>query len=190
MTVFSLPHHSPRDLPFTPGQTAILFVDMQNAWVIPGRDAHVDPQTHRYFYDRVEASVIPNQQRLLAAMPYAAPLARLGQIRRAGIPALRLGHITEAPPDARGRRRRDRVPLPPGTRCYAVAASLGPAPHSLKARLLGDGLVPLASALGRHRDPARSLDFAPERQVVVYRTGHLELLSSPEVLDLLRGWLR
>ncbi|SNR95118.1 Nicotinamidase-related amidase [Pseudomonas nitroreducens] len=68
MTVFSLPHHSPRDLPFTAGQTAILFVDMQNAWVIPGRDAHVDPQTHRYFYDRVEASVIPNQQRLLAAM--------------------------------------------------------------------------------------------------------------------------
>lgn len=68
MTVFSLPHQSPRDLPFTRGQTAILFVDMQNAWVIPGRDAHVDPATHRYFYDRVEASVIPNQQRLLAAM--------------------------------------------------------------------------------------------------------------------------
>lgn len=68
MTVFSLPHQSPRDLPFTPGQTAILFVDMQNAWVIPGRDAHVDPHTHRYFYDRVETRVIPNQQRLLAAM--------------------------------------------------------------------------------------------------------------------------
>jgi len=68
MTVFSLPHQSPRDLPFTRGQTAILFVDMQNAWVIPGRDAHVDPATHSYFYDRVEASVIPNQQRLLAAM--------------------------------------------------------------------------------------------------------------------------
>ncbi|WP_236201874.1 isochorismatase family cysteine hydrolase [Pseudomonas pseudonitroreducens] len=66
--MFSLPHQSPRDLPFTRGQTAILFVDMQNAWVIPGRDAHVDPQTHRYFYERVEARVIPNQQRLLAAM--------------------------------------------------------------------------------------------------------------------------
>ncbi|MBD9504250.1 isochorismatase family cysteine hydrolase [Pseudomonas sp. BGr12] len=66
--MFSLPHQSPRDLPFTRGQTAILFVDMQNAWVIPGRDAHVDPATHSYFYDRVEASVIPNQQRLLAAM--------------------------------------------------------------------------------------------------------------------------
>ncbi|MFV3307634.1 isochorismatase family cysteine hydrolase [Pseudomonas sp. NY15181] len=66
--MFSLPHQSPRDLPFTPGQTAILFVDMQNAWVVPGRDAHVDPLEHRYFYDRVEATVVPNQQRLLAAM--------------------------------------------------------------------------------------------------------------------------
>ena len=76
MTVFSLPHQSPRDLPFTRGQTAILFVDMQNAWVIPGRDTHVDPQTHRYFYDCVEASVIPNQQRLLAASS-AADIRRL-----------------------------------------------------------------------------------------------------------------
>ncbi|MFV3372245.1 isochorismatase family cysteine hydrolase [Pseudomonas sp. NY15435] len=66
--MLTLPHQSPRDLPFTPGQTAILFVDMQNAWVIPGRDAHIDPLAHRYFYERVESSVIPNQQRLLAAM--------------------------------------------------------------------------------------------------------------------------
>jgi pimeloyl-ACP methyl ester carboxylesterase len=130
-------------------------------------------------------------ERLLAALPYAAPLARLGQIRSAGITDLRLGHITEAASsDAQGRRHWDRVPLPGNTRCYAVAASLGPAPSSLKSRLLGDGLVPVASALGRHREAARSLDFAPERQAVVYRTGHLELLSSPEVLDLLRGWLR
>ncbi|MFN5049561.1 MAG: esterase/lipase family protein [Roseateles sp.] len=129
-------------------------------------------------------------ERLLAALPYAAPLARLGQIRSAGITDLRLGHITEAASDAQGRRHWNQVPLPGNTRCYAVAASLGPAPHSLKSRLLGDGLVPVASALGRHRDPARGLDFAPERQAVVYRAGHLELLSSPEVLALLRGWLR
>lgn len=34
--MFSLPHHSPRDLPFGRRQTAILFVDMQRAWVEPG----------------------------------------------------------------------------------------------------------------------------------------------------------
>lgn len=66
--MISLPHQSPRDLPFTSGQTAILFVDMQRAWIEPGRDPHVDPLTHSYFYERVEGLVIPNQQRLLAAM--------------------------------------------------------------------------------------------------------------------------
>ncbi|MGV8397451.1 cysteine hydrolase, partial [Pseudomonas aeruginosa] len=45
--MFSLPHHSPRDLPFGRRQTAILFVDMQRARVEPGRDPgtlHVDEQ--------------------------------------------------------------------------------------------------------------------------------------------------
>ncbi len=66
--MFSLPHHSPRDLPFGRRQTAILFVDMQRAWVEPGRDPHVDPQAAGYFYERVQNQVIPNQQRLLGAM--------------------------------------------------------------------------------------------------------------------------
>lgn len=52
--MFSLPHHSPRDLPFGRRQTAILFVDMQRAWVEPGRDPHVDPQAAGYFYERVK----------------------------------------------------------------------------------------------------------------------------------------
>ncbi len=50
------------------GETAILFVDMQRAWVEPGRDPHVDPQAAGYFYERVQNQVIPNQQRLLRAM--------------------------------------------------------------------------------------------------------------------------
>lgn len=66
--MFSLPHHSPRDLPSGRRQTAILFVDMQRAWVEPGRDPHVDPQAAGYFYERVQNQVIPNQQRLLGAM--------------------------------------------------------------------------------------------------------------------------
>jgi hypothetical protein len=70
-----------------------------------------------------------------------------------------------------------------------MAASLGPPAGSLKSRLLGDGLVPVASALGQHRDLDRRLDFAPERQAVVHDTGHLDLLSSTEVYRLLRQWL-
>jgi pimeloyl-ACP methyl ester carboxylesterase len=128
---------------------------------------------------------------LLGAAPYAAPLARLGKVRSAGIKDLRLGSIVSAPVDDDGAHRRAQVSLPDenGTRCFAIAASLGPEAGSLKARLLGDGLVPVASALGQHHDPDRRLSFAPERQAVVPDTGHLDLLSSAAVYGRLRQWL-
>ena len=111
---------------------------------------------------------------LLGATPYAAPFARLGKLRSAGITDLRHGLG---------------VPLPPRIACAAVAASLGRADADLKHRLLGDGLVPLDSALGRHADPARSLAFAPERTWVGREMGHLDLLHRPEVTAQLQRWL-
>ncbi len=126
---------------------------------------------------------------LLGAAPYAAPLARLGKVRSAGIQDLRQGNIVSASAADDGTQHPAQVGLPEGTRCFAIAASLGPAGGNLKARLLGDGLVPVASALGQHADPARRLAFAPERQAVVHDTGHLDLLCSPEVYGLLRQWL-
>ncbi len=117
---------------------------------------------------------------LLGVAPYAAPLARLGRVRSAGITDLRHGlagphHMP--------------LPLPVGPRCWAVAATLGEGHGALKGRLLGDGLVPVASALGQHRDPARTLGFAPDRTCTVHATGHLELLDSPAVAAQLRQWL-
>ncbi|MBL8342865.1 MAG: alpha/beta hydrolase [Rubrivivax sp.] len=126
---------------------------------------------------------------LLGAAPYAAPLARLGKVRSAGINDLRLGNIVSAPAGDDGTHRCAQVGLPGGTRCFAIAASLGPAAGSLKAKVLGDGLVPVASALGQHPEPERHLAFAADRQAVVAETGHLDLLSSAEVWGLLRGWL-
>ena len=126
---------------------------------------------------------------LLSAAPYAAPLARLGMVRSAGINDLRLGNIVGAPSGADGRHRCTQVGLPDQTRCYAVAASMGSSAVGLKARLLGDGLVPVASALGHHRDPDRHLAFADDRQAVVLQTGHLDLLSSAEVYGQLKHWL-
>lgn len=126
---------------------------------------------------------------LLSAAPYAAPLARLGKVRSAGINDLRLGNILSAPSGDGGTHRCASVGLPNGTRSYAVAASLGPSAESLKARLLGDGLVPVGSALGQHRDLDRRLAFAEDRQAVVLQTSHLDLLSSPEVYGQLRCWL-
>jgi pimeloyl-ACP methyl ester carboxylesterase len=126
---------------------------------------------------------------LLAATPYAAPLARLGRVRSAGIADLRLGDIVSPDDLGRGTHRRAQVPLPTDVRCHAVAASLSPSATGLKAQLLGDGLVPLASALGQHREPARRLAFDAERQAVVQPMGHLDLLSNPEVYEHLKRWL-
>ena len=47
----------------------------------------------------------------------------------------------------------------------------------------------MASALGLHADPGRSLTFAPERLCTVQGVGHLGLLSHPEVYTQLHRWL-
>jgi hypothetical protein len=131
---------------------------------------------------------------LLGATPYAAPFARLGKVRSAGITDLRHGNLLDtdwAGRDrfARGTDPRQPVPLPAHVRCHAAAALLGEHAGTLKARLLGDGLVPLDSALGRHADPAHTLAFQEHRQWVGQGLGHLDLLSSPAVYAQLRDWL-
>jgi len=70
-----------------------------------------------------------------------------------------------------------------------AAATLGSRRSLLAERLVGDGLVPLDSALGRHRDAAHTLGFTKSHQWIGYETGHLELLSRPEVYAQLRAWL-
>jgi PGAP1-like protein len=131
---------------------------------------------------------------VLGAAPYAAPFARLGKIRSAGITDLRYGNLLDE--DWEGRDRfasardaRRPVPLPEGVRCYAAAATTGKRPGDLNDRLLGDGLVSLNSALGRHGEPGRSLSFPESRQWVGHGMTHMELLSRPEVYGQLREWL-
>jgi pimeloyl-ACP methyl ester carboxylesterase len=127
---------------------------------------------------------------LLSAAPYAAPLACLGKVRSAGIKDLRLGNIVSAPAGDDGTHRCAQVSLPEGTRCFAIAASLGHAVGKRKAEPLDDGLVPVTSALGQHHEADRRLAFATDRQAVVADTSHLDLLSSTDVYALLRQWLR
>jgi len=131
---------------------------------------------------------------ILASTPFTAPFAKLGQLRSAGITDLRYGHVVDD--DWKGHDRfqrspdrRQLVPLPEGVACYTVAATLAPQRGTLSDRLLGDGLVPLHSALGQHVDPARSLVFAKPSQWIAYRMGHLELLSSPKVTEKIVAWL-
>jgi len=81
------------------------------------------------------------------------------------------------------------VPLPAGIEAYAIGAVAGATDESLQARLVGDGLVPLDSALGRHPDPRYALPIPAEHQWVALETNHLELQTSPEVYKRVKGWL-
>ena len=125
---------------------------------------------------------------------YTAPFSQLGKIRSAGITDLRHGSLLDADWEGKDRFASDgtlpqAVPLPSHVACHAVAAVIGKDAQALSARVAGDGLVPLDSALGVSDDAARRLAFAPERQAVVYRTNHMALLDSPEVGRLLLDWL-
>ena len=124
---------------------------------------------------------------------YSAPFARLGAARSAGITDLRHGSVTAE--DGLRTRRRDAhpparvVPLPAGIDCFAIAATLGPRARPVRDQLVGDGLVPLDSALGRHPDPELTLAFAPKRQWIARETTHLDLMARPGVYAQLRKWL-
>lgn len=111
---------------------------------------------------------------MLGSTPYSAPFAKLGQLRSTGITDLRFGLA---------------LPLPEGVACYTVAATTAAKRSLLADRLLGDGLVPLRSALGQHDDPQRSLIFAKPSQWIAYRMNHMEMLTSPAVTQQLLNWL-
>ena len=131
---------------------------------------------------------------VLGATPFSKPFAKLGQLRSAGITDLRYGFVLEsdwADQDRFERKpdSRQPLPLPEGVACYAVAATLAKPRSLLAERLLGDGLVPLRSALGLHDVPEHNLHFAKDRQTVVYRMNHMEMLRSPVVRDQVLAWL-
>lgn len=129
-------------------------------------------------------------QRVIDASPYSAPIGRIATLRSAGITDLRHGNLIDA--DWDGHDRFDRADrrlahaLPAGIRCYAVAATKSP---PAAAKPAGDGLVPVASALGQHRDPARDLGFAADRQLLIHRANHWDLLARAEVAAALGRWL-
>ena len=131
---------------------------------------------------------------LLGISPYVAPFARLGRARSAGITDLRYGNLQDA--DWRGRDRHaqkkdDRVPtpLPDGVACFAVAATKSAEANGMHSALIGDGLVPVASALGEHRDPAHALHLPRSHRLIVTSASHWDLLDRVDVYAALREWL-
>jgi len=129
--------------------------------------------------------------RLLGSTRYSAPLARLGKLRSAGVTDMRHGNVLDEHWMAHDRFEhahdpRERLALPKGVKCYAIAATLTPQPGET---LLGDGLVPVDSALGRHTRPELALSFPKDHQWIGYGIGHIELLARREVYETIRSWL-
>ncbi len=124
---------------------------------------------------------------ILGATPYAKPFARLGKIRSVGITDLRYGYVIDS--DWQHPKTQITTALPRSVKCYAIAATSGSNERDWKDQLLGDGLVPVPSALGQHDDPARVLKFPKTRQWVGYEMNHMGLLSDARVYKKLVEWL-
>lgn len=130
---------------------------------------------------------------ILGSTPWSRPFARLGHLRSAGITDLRYGHVQEADWQGHDRFRkrpdaRHHLPLLPGVACYTVAATLARQRSPLAERLVGDGLVPLRSALGQHEQAERTLEFPKSHQYVAYGLGHMALLEDAQVAQQLVRW--
>ncbi len=135
---------------------------------------------------------------ILSSNLLTRPFAVIGQLRSRGITDLRYGHVLasswqidgidkdrfERSPDSR-----EPLPLPAGVNCFAVAASMVGAASVAKDVLIGDGLVPLRSALGQHDEVPHCLNFEADKQWTVVSTNHMALLSSPDVGAQIVRWL-
>lgn len=132
---------------------------------------------------------------LLGWSPYTRPFMRLGRTRSHGITDLRYGILLEEDWQACDRYApmwkdpRTPLPLPAGVACYAAAALRAERDDTPAARLVGDGLVPLASALGEHEDARFALRFPAANRWIGTGLGHLDLLSTPRVFAQVGRWL-
>jgi len=133
-------------------------------------------------------------EKALEISPYSHPLSRLGKIRSAGTTDLRHGNLIDEDRVCQDRfahttDKRQFSQLPSGVDCYAISATIAKEHCEIRGRLIGDGLVPLRSALGHHSDKNRSLDIPQEQQRVFYGMNHMQLLESKEVCAQLQEWI-
>ena len=129
--------------------------------------------------------------RILGISSYSSPFARLGKIRSAGVTDLRHGSVLDEHWHGRdrfahGADTRTPLPLPSNISCYAIAGTKG---RKGTSKLPSDGIVPVESALGKHKRSEMTLDFPLAHQKIGYGVGHLGLLSNPDVYATIRDWL-
>ncbi len=129
----------------------------------------------------------------LAKLPETAPIARLVNLRAAGVKDLRYGALLRedwdgTDPDALGRDTAQDVHHLTSAQHFCVSANLGGTEDHLLGRLLGDILVPPASATGSGRS-ARRTPLAFDGAAHFPGLSHFDLLNHPAVYARLRAWL-
>lgn len=134
-------------------------------------------------------------QDVIGKMPFANALAKLGDLRSAGIIDLRYGSIRDADWQSLEGRSvlpqdfRHPTPLPLHVHTYCIAATLAEAHYDAKpTKLLGDGLVTIASALGEDADE-HDLYVPDGRKAIFYGVSHLNLIYSDRVCKQVVAWL-
>tara|TARA_B110000091_G_scaffold213509_1_gene263145 strand:+ start:3020 stop:4225 length:1206 start_codon:yes stop_codon:yes gene_type:complete len=131
---------------------------------------------------------------ILETIPYVKPFARLGKIRSAGVTDLRHGNLVDEDwkNNDRFERKADQrqhIPIPKQIEFYSIAAVIGKKTTTVSAKILGDTLVDVKSALGQHKNPDKSLLFKKENSWIVYENNHLDLLSNPKITEKIKEWL-
>lgn len=131
---------------------------------------------------------------LLGVHGYTAPLARLTKFRSAGIRDLRHGNIIASDCEARSqfdfnKDKRTPTPLPRDIKCFVVATTASDSPNKTTETLIGDGLVSVNSALGKHESKPFTLQFPTRHQWIGRDINHMQLLSHPDVYLTIRNWL-
>jgi len=128
---------------------------------------------------------------LVGFSPYTAPFSRLGGARSDGIKDLRHGYVLDEEWQCRdaGGHRKPRKPaqFPARVDCFAIAASREKS--GVDMGLLGDGLVPVASALALHGRSDAELPIREGHRAVFYELNHFDLLSNLEVYKQIGCWL-
>jgi pimeloyl-ACP methyl ester carboxylesterase len=131
--------------------------------------------------------------RALRKLPETKPLGDALASRSAGIKDLRYGDVLEADWSALADLDDPRdepdtcAPLLDGAEHYFVGATIGARHDTPVARILGDALVPFASASGTGRRRTLGLDVDRGRHLGGLH--HFDLLNHPRVYAVLREWL-
>jgi pimeloyl-ACP methyl ester carboxylesterase len=128
---------------------------------------------------------------LLAATPYTRSLAAVAETRSAGVKDLRHGWSSDLDRIETAGTASDATALPFGDRVRwrLAAATLSTRGVGARARWIGDGLVPVPSALGQHDEPQRTLRLRAGDRRVFLRLGHMDLLVDARVYAQVRDWI-